>query len=47
MSEMPRTRHSIHEYQNRLGWDHTLTPVLAVAPGATVEFFPVDAPGGN
>ena len=47
MSQMPRVRHSIHEHQSHLGWDHTLTPVLTVAPGETVEFFPIDASGGQ
>jgi hypothetical protein len=47
MSEMPGTRHSIHEHQNHQGWDNTLKPVLTVAPGETVEFFPVDASGGQ
>ena len=47
MNDMPCTRHSIHEHQNHLGWDHSLKPVLTVAPGETVEFFPVDASGGQ
>src|SRR5215469_11516769 len=47
MSEIPWARHSIHEHQSHLGWDRTLKPVLTVAPGETVEFFPVDASGGQ
>jgi len=47
MSGIPWARHSIHEHQSHLGWDQTLKPVLSVAPGETVEFFPVDASGGQ
>ena len=47
MSGISCTRHSIHEHQSHLGWDHALKPVLTVAPGETVEFFPVDASGGQ
>lgn len=47
MNEKRCTHHSIHEHQNHLGWDNSLSPVLTIAPHETVEFFPVDASGGQ
>ncbi|WP_248295369.1 acetamidase/formamidase family protein [Paraburkholderia sp. UYCP14C] len=47
MNEKPCTRHTIHEHQNHFGWDNSLSPVLSVAPHETVEFFPLDASGGQ
>ncbi|MCR4283414.1 MAG: acetamidase/formamidase family protein [Bauldia sp.] len=41
------SRHTIHEAQHHFGWDHSIPPVLTVAPGTTVEFECPDASGGQ
>ena len=44
---MPSSRHTIHGSHHHFGWDHSIPPVLRVAPGATIEFECVDAGGGQ
>lgn len=39
--------HTIHRHQHHMGWDNSNVPVLAVAPGETVEFEIFDAAGGQ
>jgi acetamidase/formamidase len=38
-------RHTIH--QRHLGWDNSLTPVIHIAPGESLEFEVADASGGQ
>jgi amidase len=38
---------TIHRHQHHLGWDNSLTPVLRVAPGDSVEFDVHEASGGQ
>ena len=40
-------RHTIHRHQHHVGWDNSIAPVLAVAPGEAVEFDTVDSSGGQ
>ena len=39
--------HTIHGAQHHFGWDHSIPPVLTVAPGTTIEFECLDASGGQ
>ena len=39
--------HTIHKHQHHIGWDHTIAPVLTIAPGANVEFEVFEASGGQ
>jgi len=39
--------HTIHSHQHHLGWDHSIEPVLSVAPGQTVEIETIDSSGGQ
>jgi len=42
-----KARHTIHSAHHHFGWDHSIPPVLTVAPGTTVEFECPDASGGQ
>jgi acetamidase/formamidase len=42
-----KPRHTIHEAQHHFGWDHSIPPVVTVAPGTTIEFECPDASGGQ
>jgi acetamidase/formamidase len=42
-----KTGHTIHSQHHHNGWDHSIPPVLTVAPGESVEFETVDASGGQ
>jgi acetamidase/formamidase len=39
--------HTIHGAHHHFGWDHSIPPVLTVAPGTTIEFECLDASGGQ
>ena len=39
--------HTIHGRHHHFGWDHSIPPVLTVAPGSTIEFECLDASGGQ
>jgi acetamidase/formamidase len=39
--------HTIHRHQSHCGWDHSLSPVLRIAPGESVEFEVSDGSGGQ
>ena len=39
--------HTIHRHCAHCGWDHSISPVLHVAPGESVEFEVSDAGGGQ
>ena len=39
--------HTIHGTHHHFGWDHSIPPVLTVAPGTTIEFECLDASGGQ
>jgi acetamidase/formamidase len=39
--------HTIHGAHHHFGWDHSIPPVLTVAPGSTIEFECLDASGGQ
>ena len=39
--------HTVHQAQHHNVWDHSIEPVLEVAPGATVELETVDSSGGQ
>ena len=39
--------HTIHKSHHHFGWDHSIPPVLTIAPGTTVEFEVPDASGGQ
>ena len=39
--------HTIHRHSAHCGWDHSLAPVLRIAPGESVEFEVSDASGGQ
>jgi acetamidase/formamidase len=41
------TDHTVHRDHHHNVWDHTIEPVLEVAPGDTVELETVDASGGQ
>jgi acetamidase/formamidase len=41
------TRHTIHKDHHHFGWDHSIPPILTVAPGTTIEFDCPDASGGQ
>lgn len=40
-------RHTIHEAHHHFGWDHSIPPVMTVAPGTTIAFECRDASGGQ
>jgi acetamidase/formamidase len=42
-----KTNHTLHAHQGHLGWNNANPPVLRIAPGATAEFQPMDASGGQ
>ena len=39
--------HTIHGAHHHFGWDHSIPPVMTVAPGSTIEFECLDASGGQ
>ena len=39
--------HTLHAHQGHLGWNRAFPPVVTVAPGAIIEFHPLDASGGQ
>lgn len=39
--------HTIHKHHHHHGWDHSIQPVLTVAPGETVELETIDSSGGQ
>src|SRR3546814_6838844 len=39
--------HTVHGAHHHFGWDHSIPPVLTVAPGTTIEFECLDASGGQ
>jgi acetamidase/formamidase len=39
--------HTIHRHCAHCGWDHSLAPVLRIAPGESIEFEVSDASGGQ
>lgn len=39
--------HTIHQHQHHFGWDNSITPVLSITPGQTVEIETVDSSGGQ
>ncbi len=39
--------HTIHKHHHHVGWDHSIAPVLTVAPGESVEFEVFEASGGQ
>ena len=41
------SKHTIHSHRHHNGWDHSIPPVLTVAPGESVEFETIDASGGQ
>ena len=43
----PTPSHTIHQHQSHLGWNNAIPPILEIEPGATVEFQPMDASGGQ
>ncbi|TDN69904.1 acetamidase/formamidase family protein [Paraburkholderia sp. BL10I2N1] len=47
MNELNNTLHTIHEHQSHLGWDNALAPVLTIEPDERVEFYSIDASGGQ
>ena len=42
-----KAEHTIHSAHHHFGWDHSIPPVLTVAPGTTIEFECPDAAGGQ
>jgi acetamidase/formamidase len=40
-------QHTIHRHQHHFGWDNSLTPVLRIAPGESVEIEVHEASGGQ
>jgi acetamidase/formamidase len=42
-----KAHHTIHKDHHHFGWDHSIPPVLTVAPGTTIEFDCPDASGGQ
>ena len=42
-----KPHHTIHEAHHHFGWDHSIPPVVTVAPGTTLEFECPDASGGQ
>jgi acetamidase/formamidase len=42
-----KTNHTLHAHQGHLGWNNANPSVLRIAPGATAEFHPMDASGGQ
>ena len=42
-----KPRHTIHEAHHHFGWDHSIPPVMTIAPGTTIEFECRDASGGQ
>jgi acetamidase/formamidase len=47
MTKPTESRHTLHRHQGHCGWNNAQAPALTVAPGATIEFHPVDASGGQ
>ena len=47
MNDTAVAAYSIHRHQSHFGWDNAIAPVLTVAPGASVEFHPAEASGGQ
>ncbi len=39
--------YTIHGTHHHFGWDHSIPPVMTVAPGSTIEFECLDASGGQ
>ena len=39
--------HTIHDHQCHFGWNNANQPAVAIAPGETIEFHPVDSSGGQ
>ncbi|MEX0343619.1 MAG: acetamidase/formamidase family protein [Rhizobiaceae bacterium] len=39
--------HTIHKQAHHFGWDNSIEPVLAIAPGETIEIETIDASGGQ
>ncbi len=39
--------HTIHKHHHHVGWDHSIAPVLTVAPGESVAFEVFEASGGQ
>lgn len=44
---MNKPLRTIHEAHHHFGWDHSIPPVVTVAPGTTLEFECPDASGGQ
>jgi acetamidase/formamidase len=42
-----KPQHTIHSAHHHFGWDHSIPPVLTVAPGTTIEFHCVDSGAGQ
>lgn len=42
-----KPHHTIHEAHHHFGWDHSIPPVMTVAPGTIIEFECPDASGGQ
>jgi len=47
MSTRAVRHHTVHKDHSHLGWDHSIPPVLTVAPGESIEFEIVEASGGQ
>lgn len=44
---MLTTQHTLHSCQHHHGWDHSIEPVRAVAPGQAILFETIDSSGGQ
>ncbi|MCB1486368.1 MAG: acetamidase/formamidase family protein [Bauldia sp.] len=42
-----KPHHTIHEAHHHFGWDHSIPPVMTVAPGSVIAFECPDASGGQ
>ena len=42
-----QSKHTIHSKHHHYGWDHSLPPVMTLAPGDSIEFATIDASGGQ
>jgi acetamidase/formamidase len=42
-----KAAHTVHGAHHHFGWDHSIPPVLTIAPGTTIEFECIDASGGQ
>jgi acetamidase/formamidase len=42
-----KPNHTIHKHQSHFGWDNANKPAVAIKPGETIEFHPVDSSGGQ